>query len=175
MNSTDYQKALAAAEAETETLLKQRADIDSRLARLKGTTEALSRLLGIDKRPAAMRLVELMNQVPADPGITNAIRQVLADPGIPMSAAEIKFALQSRGFDLSEYVNPGAVIHNTLTRLERQGEVMRLLSHSGQTMAYALIAGRKVLHQQVAEAEGVPNPHGKNLAEMLKETQEDKK
>jgi hypothetical protein len=36
-------------------------------------------------------------------------------------------------------VNAAAVIHNTLTRLEKQGEVMRVVNPVGQTAAYALI------------------------------------
>ena len=169
MNKTDYEKALAAAKTEIDQLLEQRTQIDNRIAQLKFTTDALSRLLGVETRPTAARLVELINQVPADPGITNAIRQVLASCKIPMNPSEIKLGLESIGFDLSAYANSGAVIHNTLTRLERQGEVARVQNPAGQTVAYALVGPRKTLKQRVFEAGGVPNPFGKNLTEMLKE------
>ncbi len=99
MNKTDYEKALAAAKTEIDQLLEQRTHIDSRIAQLKFTTDALSRLLGVETRPTAARLVELINQVPADPGITNAIRQVLASCKIPMNPSEIKLGLESIGFD----------------------------------------------------------------------------
>jgi hypothetical protein len=170
MNKADYEKALSAAKTEIDQLLEQRTQIDNRITQLKFTTEALSKLLGIDIWAKAARLAEFINQVPADPGITNAIRQVLASSKIPMNPTEIKLGLESIGFDLSEYANSGAVIHNTLARLERQGEVARVQNPAGQTVAYALIGQRKTLKQRGLEAGGVPNPFGKNLTEMLKES-----
>ena len=79
-----------------------------------------------------------MNEVPAESGITDAIRQVLSKSKIPLSALEIKSGLENSGVDLSGYANPGAVIHNTLTRLEKQREVVRLQTAAGQTVAYAI-------------------------------------
>jgi hypothetical protein len=164
----EYERALEMAHLEIEGLLQRRMDIDRRLAELKGTADALSRLLGVETRPSVGRLVEAMNQVASDPGITNGVRRVLASSKTPMQPKEIRLGLESLGSDLSQYVNPGAVIHNTLTRLERQGEVARIENPVEQTVAYALVRGRKTLKEMMA-AGGVPNPYGRNLAEMLKE------
>src|SRR6202521_1399244 len=154
MNKTDYEKALVAAKTEIDQLLEQRTHIDNRIAQLKFTTDALSRLLAVETTPTAAKLVELINQVPADPAITSAIRQVLASCKIPMNPEEIKLVLESIGFDLSVYANSGAVIHNTLTRLERQGEVARVQNPAGQTVAYALVGPRKTLKEMLKEPLG---------------------
>jgi hypothetical protein len=55
-----------------------------------------------------------------------------------MTAAEVKKALEKRGYDLSDYSNPSALIHQTIKRLAKDGR----LDHQGEgryttnTMAY---------------------------------------
>jgi hypothetical protein len=173
MQRSDYEKALASAEREIKELLGQRAQIDARLTQLKATTESLSRLLGIvgaKTNPSVLRIADLINAVPADPGITNAIRHVLRESKIPLSVSDIKVGVEYLSVDLSAYVNPSAVLHNTLSRLERQGEVMRVLNPAGQTVAYTLTT----LKQRVAQAGGVPNPFAKTLGGMLREPEKKK-
>jgi len=70
-------------------------------------------------------------------GISNAIRRILTGSRIPMSPTQIKTALSARGFDMGEYANPGAVIHNTLKRLEQQKELTVVRDPSGN-LAYAM-------------------------------------
>src|SRR5882762_8141710 len=132
MDNTEYEKALAAAQAETERLLGQRESIDRRLSELKGTVDALFKLLTGGSEPiptfklTRARLVELMNQVPSDAGITDAIRAVFASSGMTLSVGDVRRAVERAGFDLSNYVNPSAVVNNTVGRLERQGELVRI-------------------------------------------------
>ena len=172
MAHEEFQKALEIAQLEIEHLLKQRSEIDTRIAHLKSTAESLSRLLGTETKRIITRLAEMLDQGPADPGITNAIRWVLTNATVPLSVPEIKLRLETIGVPLSDYVNPSAVLHNTLSRLERQKQVMRVAIQdaAGPTTAYALMT----LKQRVGEAGGVPNPQGKNLAEMLRKPEEKK-
>jgi len=140
MSFAGYLQTLEAIEQETAKLLETRSRIDHRLSQLKTTADSLRALVGqpLDPSLASQMIGGLINEVPAESGITDAIRQVLSKSKIPLSALEIKSGLENSGVDLSGYANPGAVIHNTLTRLEKQREVVRLQTAAGQTVAYAI-------------------------------------
>jgi len=56
-------------------------------------------------------------------GLTEAIRTVLRRNGKPMTAPQMKDALNLLGFDLGRFKNPSAVIHNTLMRMAKAGEL----------------------------------------------------
>ena len=133
MNRDEYLKTLEAVEQETENLLKDRSRIDHRLLQLKTTAESLRALLGMEG------LDVKIDGIVSELGITDAIREVLASSKIPLSAPVIKSELANRGVALAGYANPAAVIHNTLTRLEKQGEVVRVQNPAGQTVAYSLV------------------------------------
>ena len=143
----NYQEALADTQAEMAKLLSQRSQIDERLGLLKKLADTYSTLLAVSTVPvvtqvsAETRILAAINQVPGDTGITNAIRQVLAASKTPLAAPEIKVRVEQLPFDLSEYANARAVIHNTLTRLVRQREVVRVENRASQTVSYALAEG----------------------------------
>jgi hypothetical protein len=141
----DYEKVIKESEAEIAKLLEQRQRIDARISLLKTMVQNCRQLLGVPVGQPTSRvrkrqeIESLIDEVLADQGITNAIRRVLGETKLPLSAPEIKSGVVNLGVDLSQYVNAAAVIHNTLTRLEKQGEVMRVVNPVGQTAAYALI------------------------------------
>jgi len=141
MKVEEYLQTLGAIEQETEQLLKERARIDERLIHLKTAADSLHRLLPEEGLDVYYR------RVVSELGITDAIREILAEAKIPVSATVIKSELSYHGVDLSEYANPGAVIHNTLTRLEKQGEVVRVQNPAGQTVAYAASVKLKLLRE----------------------------
>ena len=58
--------------------------------------------------------------------LTSAIRQILAESAVPMRPPDLRDGLINHGFNVAQYANKLAVIHNTLSRLERQGEVMQV-------------------------------------------------
>jgi hypothetical protein len=132
MNHDEYLRTLEAVEQEIAKLLSDRSQIDLRLMQLKTTAESLRALLGIE------RLDSKIDGIVSELGITDAIREVLASSKIPLSPSVIKSELVNRGVDLSRYANPAAVIHNTLTRLEKQHEVARVQNPAGMTVAYTL-------------------------------------
>jgi hypothetical protein len=140
-----YKEALDNTVAKISELLKERERIDSEISLLKTVAQAYGALLSDGS--IETRLVDLINEVPSEPGITNAIRRVLSNSKIPLSALEIKSGLENLGVDLSSYVNSGAVIHNTLTRLEKQGEVLRVENPTKQTVAYAIVSKNSLLNR----------------------------
>src|SRR5262249_24890 len=58
--------------------------------------------------------------------LTSAIRQLLAASTSPMRPPDIRTALLDQGFNLSQYANKLAVIHNTIGRLAKHGEPMQV-------------------------------------------------
>ena len=56
-------------------------------------------------------------------GLTEALRIVLRKQGGAMTAATLKAALEVLGFDLKRFKNSSAVVHNTLIRMNRAGEL----------------------------------------------------
>ena len=125
MCKTDYRRALQSARAEFKKLLRERAQIDNRIIRLKQTITGLMGLC--DANHNVLR--SLNNNTPLPPRfmrLTSAIRQVLAESVLPMRPPGLRDALHNRGLNLAQYANKLAVIHNTLTRLGRQGEVTEM-------------------------------------------------
>ena len=76
---------------------------------------------------------------------------MLTEAKLPLTAPEIRTGVVNLNVDLSQYVNASAVIHNTLTRLEKQGEVMRVVNPAGQTAAYALVKKNKAFYGEYGE------------------------
>jgi hypothetical protein len=134
MEIAHYQKALDAANSEMEELLHQRADIDNRLSRLKETTKALSTLLEVYREQGSSAA---SNPSVGHLGISDAIRHILSNRRAPMKPPEIQAQLINQGFEMGEYANSLAVIHNTLRRLGRQNEVIVVKDPAGQ-IAYAI-------------------------------------
>lgn len=152
MDLTPYEKALDFARIETERLLRERSSIDTQLLRLKETTNALSALLEVERGQEAS---ESANPSVGHLGISEAIRQILGESGAPMKPPEVRAQLSRRGFDMGEYANPLAVIHNTLTRLGRQNELIVVKNSAGE-IAYAISKARNDLPREGNKAQGLP-------------------
>jgi hypothetical protein len=144
MNQANYKSALQAARDEMEELLRQRTRTDARLGQLKQTIETLSALVG--EQPA--ETANLPGELFGESGITGAIRLLFQRSKIPLTPVQIRTELTNHGFDLSDYVNAMAVIHNTLKRLNSQGELIIVTDVSGQAVAYT---ARKSIGQMIAD------------------------
>ena len=124
MDKSDYRKALQAARTEFQRLIHERVALDQRIVRLKQTIASLSGLCDTNNAPESLNRV-----IPLPPKfmrLTSAIRQILADSNTPMRPPELRRGLLERGLNMAQYANQLAVIHNTLARLEKQGEVTEL-------------------------------------------------
>src|ERR1700730_3531939 len=145
MRPADYTAALKAAQSELREIITERARLDDRLNQLKKTIDALSALLkenpalanGFSNAYGILVGVEgLAAPGAGDMGISDAIRQLLIESKAPLTPPEIRNYLSDKGFDFSAYANPMAVIHNTLKRLNKQGEIAGIVGTAGEVTSY---------------------------------------
>src|SRR5215470_18023397 len=109
MSKDEYRRALDAAVREYEKLVAEHAALEGRLAQLKHSIAALTKLCGYEPT------------VPM--GLTDACRLVLRNATQPLTAREVRDRLASIGVDLEKHSNPLASIHTVLKRLHDAGEL----------------------------------------------------
>jgi hypothetical protein len=176
-DAPSYENALTAVSDEIQELLKKRSAIDFRLNQLKKIADAYASLMtpppfdSDQFAAAAAGMLGMSSEDISGAGITDAIRQVLRDSKVPLRPTDIKTALVARGFDISGYANPGTVIHNTLTRLEKQGEITAIQSSFGPS--YAAAAGRN--YKNLPTLDDPENPLYKSGVRDFKKDHPDKK
>ncbi|HXZ40483.1 MAG TPA: hypothetical protein VEG68_07050 [Terriglobales bacterium] len=165
---SDYQKALDAAHAEIQEILRQKATLDLRLTQLKKTIDALNAL--VQEAPTLEdNWISAVAGMLGDVGISNAIRCVLLESPVPMTPVEIRDALEVHGVALGHYANPLSVIHNTLKRLTDQGDLQAIPDGFGQIRTYSLhpvVADkmRRDASQQLIDARQSDFPHDHPVA-----------
>jgi len=120
-----YLEALENARAELSALVKQRSELDERIVRLTKSIEGLQSLCE-DKGQSAGLTPKIECELSDSMGLSDAIRQILANSILPRTAPEIRDFLVAEGFEPNDYSNMLTVIHNTLRRLERQGEISKV-------------------------------------------------
>lgn len=147
MHPADYIAALKAAQSELQEIIRERARLDDRLNQLKKTIDALSALLKDNSDLAKefsnsygilVGVEGLAASGAGDMGISDAIRQLLIESKAPLTPPEIRNYLSDKGFDFSAYANPLAVIHNTLKRLNKQGEIAGIVGTTGEVTSYVV-------------------------------------
>jgi hypothetical protein len=134
MRRDNLEAQLKAAEKEAEELMQEKMLIDMRLGHLSQTIQALTSLL--QSQPVEPVVFADGDELFGETGITGAIRFLLTNSKLPLSPTQIRTELMDKGFDLSSYSNAMAVIHNTLKRLDSQGELMTVKNPSGQIVGY---------------------------------------
>jgi hypothetical protein len=164
MEKVNYRLALQAAQTEMQDALQERSALDVKIATLKQTIEGLSALL--QDKPAEP--AELPEELFGETGISGAIRFLLMRSEVPLTPVQIRHKLTEHAFDLSDYANAMAVIHNTLKRLDKQGELMTVKDASGQTIAYTtrLIAedfGPRRPRHEVGDVTGPTSAHDSGM------------
>ena len=127
-------------------LLTERSKIDKEIVEWKRVIDSLLAVSqGEDTDPSDVQVSAFLeNEV----GIkiikfTDGVRMVLrqnASRTVPISVPEIRDQLINLGFDFAKYAQPLVPIHNTLKRLEDQGEVSPIKSVEGQTLGYKWIS-----------------------------------
>jgi hypothetical protein len=127
MSGYEYRKEMEKAQEELERLLMIRTAVDQQITKHKSAVAILGAML---EEPPKITKLESAEEI-GDLGISDAIRAVLRDTGLAATPLQIRDFLIAGNFDLSKYANPSAVIHNTLKRLETQGEVVQYASPGG--------------------------------------------
>jgi len=126
----EYEKALKAAEEELAWRLQQKAENDNRIAWLKTTIASLQQVAAKEATQRSISdLLQTMWGYDPQSGLTDSIRYVLCNAGRALGPIEIAHQLHLAGFELSKYQQPSAVVHTTLERLAKHGEVRRLTVH----------------------------------------------
>lgn len=139
MSNDDYRKALDTASKELQKLLRQKDEIEKRIAKLRQTVASLAALSkddseeddkvyipgALDKAAGYAVATIAAGIVGRTIGFTDAVREVLKASGERMTPPEVKDGLLRMGVNLdAKYSNPLAVIHTTLGRLVDNGEVI---------------------------------------------------
>lgn len=160
--SDPIQDALAKAKKKLDELVTDRTRIDREIMNWKRVVDSLTAVSDehSDEIPADVRLF-------ADPKLTpllnlkftDAIRNVLASVDGYVSAPAIRDQLVDLGFDFSKYKQELVPIHNTLKRLEEQGEAQAVKNEQGQTLGYRWIS-------PIARALAEEGMHGPGSAMM---------
>lgn len=113
-----YENAKAELEklrGEQEQLERELEDREQRMAVLERTVNFLAPLVGEVPERAAPE--------GTNAGMTDSIREILRKSPEPLTASEIRDALERLGFDMKSYSNPLATIHTVLRRLAEADEV----------------------------------------------------
>lgn len=110
-------------------LVRQRDSLNIRIIDLQAQTRSLAS--AISRTELVQRKIEHQQVLI---GVTDTIRTILRLQNRPMTAADIKGAMDMMGYDLQGMNNPSSVIHNTLKRLAGSGE----LRYDAQAKTYTL-------------------------------------
>jgi hypothetical protein len=137
-------EALEKAHAKLDELLSARTIIDKEIVDWKRVIDSLLAVSESDGSDPSD--IDLQPFVAKELGskrlkFTDAIRMILhetADHAI--SVPEVRDRLINLGFNLSKYKQQLVPIHNTLKRLEEQGEVKPIKNEAGQTLGYKWIS-----------------------------------
>jgi hypothetical protein len=138
--------ALEAAHQKLNELLNERAKIDKEIIDWKRVIDSLLAVSASDTDdPSDVEVSAFVNDKPGKTTIkfTDGVRMVLrqnASRNMSISVPEIREQLTNLGFNFAKYAQPLVPIHNTLKRLEEQGEVRPLKNEMGQTLGYTWIS-----------------------------------
>jgi hypothetical protein len=100
-------------------LIKQREQLDRRIAGLVKAIEGINALAQADEaEPGALGTL-----IDVSGGLADAIRTILQSSNVPPSAIQIRDQLRAVGFDLDRYPNHLAAIHGIVGRLKEAGKV----------------------------------------------------
>jgi hypothetical protein len=129
--SNSYKQTLDMLRTERDELTGQRDSLNSRIAALTRSIEGLEVLCDESDHSAGLLPESNADQAGADLGISDAIRKFLSDS--PLSVPDIRDSLVQVGFDPAAYSNILTVIHNTLRRLDKQGQAHPVTTPGGTT------------------------------------------
>jgi hypothetical protein len=138
--------ALETAHQKLNQLLSDRGRIDKEIVDWKRVIDSLLAVSASDiDDPSDVEVSAFVNDKPGKTTIkfTDGVRMVLrqnASPNMSISVPEIREQLINLGFNFAKYAQPLVPIHNTLKRLEEQGEVRPLKNEMGQTLGYTWIS-----------------------------------
>lgn len=133
------------ADQDLARLLVRREKIDHKIARLQAVICELQNLCYESHRKQFQKRVDAVIKADRAKGITELSRAILQEKLFPMTASELRKAMEARKLDLSVYSNPLAVIHTILKRLVKGGEVKVIPKENGQKAYQWIRTAEKLL------------------------------
>ena len=167
--------ALEAAHQKLNELLAERSRIDKEIVDWKRVIDSLMAVSESDEGDPSDVEVSTLAAESSRTTIkfTDGVRMVLrqnADRTVPISVPEIRDQLINLGFNFAKYAQPLVPIHNTLKRLEEQGEVSPLKNEQGQTLGYKWISPiERALYDDTRSAAGMVQHPTKSRLSLLAE------
>jgi DNA repair exonuclease SbcCD ATPase subunit len=132
VNVSSYRRDLQTKKQELARLLRQRQEIDHKIAQLQ---PLISHLEGLCKELGDRAAKEAATKVELTTGLTELARITLEEVGLPLNASQLKTRMETKGFDFSKYTSPLATLHTILTRLVKSGRV-RVVPEKGGKRSY---------------------------------------
>ena len=130
MTTKQYRRAFKTLKKEFMNLLRQREEIDKRIAKLEPVLENLAALC---EEPIGKRLAQ--RGAPRDAqsmGITDAVRLVLKRSARSLMPTEVREELVAWGLNPGRYANLLGSIHMILKRLVKSGQAAEISIHGGK-------------------------------------------
>jgi len=144
-----FERALKEAKAKLAEALEERLALERRIVSLKQSIEGLSALCEPQEHESVK--VKGMHGLNFTTSLTDAIRSVFSKSSEPiLTPTEVRDALLQMGVDLKKYKQQLVPIHNTLKRLESQGEIVAFRDEADDLRGYRWISP---LARAVAEVE----------------------
>jgi hypothetical protein len=130
MGEQDYKRTLESAKAEMSELVRQKNEIEARVAKLAPVIEYLAVLC--DDKPN-MPLPDKPITSDSELGLTDAIRLAFKS-AVPnsLTPTEVRDKLKEIGFPLDKYKSELPPIHNTISRLKEKGELEEYPKPNGE-------------------------------------------
>jgi hypothetical protein len=128
-----YTEALDKARQDLGDALCKRDECDRKVAALQTTIDVLSSLLESFEQSIGQPQPEIT--VPDGAGISDAIRLVFKQSSGNLTAPLIRDRLSDAGFDITGYASILSVIHNTVKRMDDQGEILKI-TRSGRVIGW---------------------------------------
>ena len=150
MKLRSYRRDLHTKKQELAKLLRQRQEIDHKIAQLQ---PLISHLDGLCRELGDRVAKEAAIKVELTTGLTELARTTLEEAALPLSASELKTRMEAKGFDFSKYASPLATLHTVLNRLVKSGRV-KVVALKGGKKSYqwiTVIDGLLSLLNKVAE------------------------
>jgi hypothetical protein len=162
MKTAAYRTALYETKQDVARHLVKRQKLDHKIAQLQALVTNLQNLSAAQDRKNFEKGVDRVIKANTDVGVTDCVRVILKETFLPMTAAEIKKAIEDRKYNLTVYKNPLAVIHTILKRLVKSDEVRVIPQPGGKKVYQWISTADKLLSEIQNSNQPAIQKHGKS-------------
>jgi hypothetical protein len=150
-DTNPFEIALKQARKSLNEAYEERDAIEQRILRLKQTIDGLAALC--EPEPNEDLVQAEAGHMLFQASLTASIRRIFSETTEPMlTPVEVRNALLEMGVKLTKYKQPMVPIHNTLKRLEAQGELVPFIDDAGDLRGYRWVSP---LARAVAEVDSL--------------------